>query len=47
MFRNKVVITFFSVLLFICGLFLLYTSNINKTLFVDVSAEHPFIICIF
>ncbi len=44
MFRNKVVITFFSVLLFICGLFLLYTSNINKTLFVDISAEHPFLI---
>lgn len=44
MFRNKFIVTIFSVLLFICGLFLLYTSNINKTLFVDVSAEHPFFI---
>ena len=28
MFRNKVVITFFSVLLFICGLFLLYRKHL-------------------
>lgn len=43
MFRNKTFITIFLVFLLCCGLFLLYTSNINKNLFVDIYAENSFI----
>lgn len=45
MIRNKVFVTIFATLLLLSGLFLLYTSNINKTLFVDVSAENPLFLC--
>lgn len=44
MFRNKVVATIFAVVLFLGGLFLLYTSNINKILLVDIYAENPLLI---
>lgn len=45
MIRNKVFVTIFATVLLLSGLFLLYTSNINKTLFVDVSAENPLFLC--
>lgn len=41
MFRNKIFVTFFSVILFLCGLFIFYFSNINKTLLIDIYAENP------
>ncbi len=45
MFRNKFAVTIFATVLLLSGLFLLYTSNINKTLFIDVSAENPLFLC--
>lgn len=44
MLQKKVLVTCIAFFLLIAGLFLLYLSNINKTVFVDISADRPFII---
>lgn len=44
MLQKRLLGTFIAFFLLIAGLLLLYYSNINKTIFVDISADSPFII---
>ncbi len=41
MFQKKFLATFAALFLLLAGLFLLYHSNINETVFLDIAADNP------
>ena len=44
MFQKKLSVTFIALFLLVAGLFFLYQSNINKTVFLDITADSPILV---